>query len=310
MEKVLILLAFLFGLSARAQQPFPTAVDDPAWSVLDCIYGTGVWCSTETYHYYDTASLCGHSYSSLLHGGTTMYVRNEGQRTLFRLGTDCSDKEYLMYDYSLAVGDTAYCGLNMMDNADPDTAIFIVDSINTVVFQGVDRRRFSMRFDRCNFGDLPLFSTMDWIEGVGASPHPFFPIACICDFCESGYLLLCVDSAETSIYRGTDWDVCDTTFIITSIPEKEGGGLTLHAYQDQSAKALIVQVERGSSRLLGQDLQFSLIGMDGRNEAHWSASATVNGEWRLPLPSLAGGIYIVHITDGTGMIVSQRILIQ
>lgn len=237
-----------------------------------------------------------------------MYVRNEGQRTLFRLGTDCLDKEYLMYDYSLAVGDTAYCGLNMTIGS--DTAIFIVDSINTIVFQGVERRRFSMRFDRCNGGDFPLYSTMDWIEGVGASSHPFFPIACICDICESSYLLLCVDSAEMSIYRGTDWDVCDTTFIITSIPETEGGGLTLHAYQDPSAKALIVQIERGSSPLMGQDFQFNLIGLDGRNEVHWSSTTGVIGEWRLPLPNMAAGIYIVHLIDGTGMIVSQRVLIQ
>jgi hypothetical protein len=307
MKKLFLLIAYSFSLSSQAQQPFPTKADDPAWSVLQCIYGMGVWCNTETFHYVDTASVCGHSYSRLLLGGTSMYVRNEGQRTLFRLGTDCIHKEYLMYDYSLAVGDTTYCGLNMMYGNDPDTALFIVDSIHTVVVQGIERRRFSLRYDRCNQGDPPLFTTMDWIEGIGSITHPFFPIACICDNCKSGYSLLCADSASIALYRNV-WDVCDT--MITGIDEPQNGDSTFRAFQDLSDNTLVVQFDRDPSVKFGRNLHFALFSMDGRRELLRTTAIGSNGKWRMPLPRLSAGIYIVQVIGDQGMSTSQRVFIQ
>lgn len=40
----------------------------------------------------------------------TIYVRNDGPRTRLRVGSKCLDKEYLLYDYSLADGDPVYPG--------------------------------------------------------------------------------------------------------------------------------------------------------------------------------------------------------
>ena len=46
---VTVFLSFV-GLS-RAQQPFPTYADNGTWSVLQCAYGIGLTCYTQTYTY-------------------------------------------------------------------------------------------------------------------------------------------------------------------------------------------------------------------------------------------------------------------
>lgn len=91
MNKILVLIAYLFTLSIRAQQPFPTPADQPVWNVLECNLIDGLWCSTVPYQYIDSAEVCGHTYGFLtepFYSSDTMYVRNVGQRTRFRMGAD------------------------------------------------------------------------------------------------------------------------------------------------------------------------------------------------------------------------------
>lgn len=314
MGRFLTLFALLASSGLQAQQqPFLTKADDPTWSVLHCIYGIGVGCNTYQYQYVDTMTVCGRQYSYLLTTGAeqlgTMFVRNDGQRTLFRIGGDCSRKEYLMYDFSLGVGDSTYCGSNMGAWLDPDTALFVVDAIDTINVSGTDRRRFTMSFDRCNDGWAGS-SSMEWIEGIGSTSHSFYPIACICDFCESGYLTLCVDSAEASLYRSSLGDVCDTAYVTTNVDELERVGKGFRAFQDPMNNELVLQASSGSFWNEVGEVQIDLIGLDGRTHPLRSSPSGSRHEWRTPLPWLAAGIYLVRLTNATGVSKGQRVYLQ
>lgn len=236
----------------QAQQPFPTWAQDPTWSVLECVYGLGYWCNTDQFQFTDSAILCGHTYSMLLSPWDTTYFRNEGQRTLFRRDTDCLAKEYLIYDYSIDVGDTVFAGLNM-EWSQPDTAMFVPQSIDTVLLFGTARRRFLMNYDRCNQGDLLLYSTMYWIEGIGSTKHPFYPLVCVCDACETGYMLLCHDSAAVQLYQDTVLHTCDTTYTDVGIGDQtELGNGTLSIVVNGSTISIIQppDLKQGYLRIL------------------------------------------------------------
>ncbi len=159
-----------------SQQPFPTYADSGAWNTLLCLGVPPNACMTQTFAYDGSDTFCGSTWS--IYSWPTFgldpgiaYLRNEGQRTLLRSSTNCSDKEYVIYDFSMAVGDTVYPPLNA-DLFTPDTAMFVLQDIDTVDILGVERRRFSLLYDRCNTGMVN--TPMEWIEGIGSTTHPFY----------------------------------------------------------------------------------------------------------------------------------------
>lgn len=309
MKYILLALSLAIAVSSSAQQPFPTAADAPTWNVLTCTYGIGVWCSTSAYQFTDTSSVCGHEYSYLLSPGwpaaDTLYVRNDNSKTLFRQGSDCSDKEYLMYDYSMSVGDTVYAGMLGNFN-DPDTARFVLDSIGTTTLQGIERRVFHMEYEYCGFDQG--FRTMDWVEGIGSTTHPFYLLACLCDYCESSYNLLCSDSAGVNVYKNEIFNVCDT--LITGIQEvgAENTGLTI--FQDHANAELVVRIASGSEHAGDKNLHFTLYGTDGRVEFQGPAMTSTAGERRVPLTNISLGVHVIRIGNNKGPIAARRLYIE
>ena len=141
---VLIICVIIMQRNTYAQQPIGTYIDQSHWSILHGVFGMGWYFETDEYGFVDTLSMCGETYSVLpLQWQDTAYIRNDGQRVLYRNTTDCIDKEYLMYDYSLAIGDSSYLGQYL---SEPDTGLFIVDTIDHVVINGVSRLRYTMLY--------------------------------------------------------------------------------------------------------------------------------------------------------------------
>ncbi len=200
-----------------AQHVFPYYSDAPQWNVLECFWFD---CHTKTYTYeYDT-SFCGKNYSKVhfTEPNQNGYFRSENLKTYFRKSSNCSNKEYLIYDYSLNVGDTVFVGYNLFWNAGKDTSEFVVDAVDTVNYLGIDRQRFKMLYDPMNEG--VLYRPMYWINGIGSEVHPFYPFNCLNDGCEHGFQLLCYDSLAVQLYQNSWANTCDTT-IILGIPNLE-----------------------------------------------------------------------------------------
>lgn len=256
-------------------------------------------------------SMCGHSYSTFIGPGgslnDTAYVRNEGQRTWLRRSTDCSSKEYLMYDYSLAIGDTVYAGLNM-DYVQPDTAMFVLQNIDTVQLSGIARRRFLMKYDRCNDGSLQVFSTMYWIEGVGSTTHPFYPVECICDFCEQGLLLLCCDSSDVQLYMDPSFNTCDT--IISAVDEHQNADMNpLSTIYDAGSRSLNVIVDDKGWTWASTGLSLTLMAADGRIIQRRVLWRTASRGVRMDLASVASGVYVLTLSSGNDRPAVLRVVV-
>ncbi len=297
------------AIGSRAQQPFPVASDVPHWNVLSCITGVGTSCHTSSIQFVGSLSMCSHSYSAFADPGgspnDTSYVRNEGQRTWLRRGTDCSAKEYLLYDFSMGVGDTVYTGLNM-DYVDPDTAMFILQNIDTVVFFGVERRRFTLMFDRCNEG-IPN-TPMEWIEGIGSTMHPFYPVECICDFCEQGLILLCYDRSGVQLYIDPIYQTCDT--LITAIVEPVGTDANvINVIPGGTAGSICVTVAHDVFDARRTGLTLVLMASDGRIIRRQGLAASAANDLRLDVDSVAPGTYLVLLTDGRQRLAGQLVVV-
>jgi len=271
-----------FGLSA--QQPFPTAADEPRWGVA--WYVMGQYYGIDAFQCSGAIDVCGRSYDVVtgINPGATAYFRNDEQRTLIRKSTNCDEREYLLYDFSLNVGDTAYVGWEMEGGV--DTSLTIVEAIDTIDYLGVPRRRFSILIDRCpSEWEEPLFTTDQWIEGVGSIMHPFYSLICLCDFCETGVGLLCADSSGVALHRYNPEGSCDRTI---GMSENMMHKMELRASMDQSGLHIQYPASFDKGMLNVTDAL-------GRTviDRH-----VIKSMHNVDLPALGNGAYVVLLSDG------------
>ncbi|RLD67312.1 MAG: hypothetical protein DRI84_02790 [Bacteroidetes bacterium] len=224
--KVYLFLLFLvvqfFTINAKAQNVFPIYSDSAKWSVAEW-YWYDVW--TKKYQYdYDT-TFCGHTYSKITISPymSSAYFRSDSLRTYFRYGSNCLDKEYLIYDFSLNVGDKVYPGYEVNLPGFSDTLLFRLESVDTLIYMGVDRIRFKMRYYINYPYDTSYYRIMYWLKGIGSLMHPFYSLKCMQDGCESHYDLLCYDSLGVQLYQDMVYNTCDTTTIGIDVPQNKVG---------------------------------------------------------------------------------------
>lgn len=303
---IAVAIGLLSTEGVKAQQPFPIHGDDGTWSALSCYWFN---CNTEVYQFTDTTTLCGYTWSVLASPAgalvDTAYFRNEGSRTLLRTSSDCASREYLVYDYSMAIGDTVYTAMNI-GMALADTTPFVLQAIDTVNLFDVPRRRFSLLFDRCNEG-VPN-TPVSWIEGIGSELHPFYSLMCICDACESTYLLLCYDSAGVQRYRNGYYNTCDTTIVGQEERGLEQGG-ALRAWQGADGTTLLLQLHGGHPVSM-EAVVVSMLGMDGRlvRSITWGSGSA--GPVEVSLQGMAPGIYSLVATSRGARIASAQVMIR
>lgn len=225
----LLFIIPLFTIKGNAQNVFPSFTDNSNWNVLEGMWGAGSF--TNSYEFDGADSLCGYTYSVMEFTDfpdTVAYFRSDSLKAYYRLTTDCSDKEYLMYDYSMNIGDTVYVGYDMFTNGITDTAAFVLANVELINYFGINRKRFTVLYDPANWGNNNGFlREMYWIEGIGSPVHPFYPFVCLWDGCEYGSRLLCYDSSGVQLYQDEILATCDTTFL-TSIAEEQKQELKIY----------------------------------------------------------------------------------
>ncbi len=285
-----MLLVLLLALSsggraeAQVQRVFPSYADNALWHVLRCFW---MDCETDEKSFQGAIDLCGQQYSfRTFPSGEVAYFRSDSLRAYFRRTQNCADKEYLLYDFSLEVGDTVYVGFELWSSSQPDTAAFKLASIDTITQFGVSRRRFNMLH---GYGSNAFFSPMGWIEGIGSDQDPFYPFLCLHHGCESSYTTLCYDSAGVQLYQeDVYFNTCDTTMV--SIDELEGGVDVTVAPNPFTHNVRITS----TASILDAEV-YSLLG-----ELVGSASA-MGTVLNLELPKELGvGMYVVRIRTDRG----------
>lgn len=306
-SKTLLVLILLFSTTFKgmSQEVFPTFADSAKWNVLLCVYGIGYSCNTLNFQYeYDTL-FCGHVYSKVKLNGTSGaigYIRADSIRAYCRVSNLCSDKEYLLYDYSGNEGDTLYIGFNLWHSTSEDTIPFTINNIDTVNFNGKDRRVFHMQYFPEPIVWPGLYRLMDWVEGVGATSHPFYSLDCIEDYCESSWRLLCYDSLGMNLYKDSTFNTCDTSYtdaVINEIANKN----KLNIFPNPFENTLTISTESGT--IIGIDI-FNLIGeriliISGNNRNNITIER---------LNNLNAGIYLIKVQTDKGFITRRIIKVK
>jgi len=100
-----------------------------------------------------------------------------------------------------------------------DTIPFVVNTIDTANFNGINRRVFHLYYYSEPILWPGSYRTMDWIEGIGSTTNPFYFLECLEDYCESSWRLLCFDSIGVNLYKDSILKTCDTSYTDAGIRE-------------------------------------------------------------------------------------------
>jgi len=191
---------------------FPDWSGMPKWNVVELSTALPNVAKTYTYSYETDTIFCGKRYSrTYLHDiDKSIYLRSTNKRAFYRLNKNCTEKEYVLYDFDLDIGDTIWLPWNQYYDVDIDTAAFVLSSIDTIQQFGVQRERFKMIYAQ----DNQLFEgSFNWIKGIGSETHPFYPFAKLNIDSLVDYSLLCFDSSGVQLFQNPWWNTCDTNYI-------------------------------------------------------------------------------------------------
>ena len=296
MKALSSLVAILVSLIVRGQQPFPTYADSAQWSVFRGLMGVPV--GTSVIRFADTTTICGHQYASIVGNagvwGGSGYFRNDGQRTLFRRSTDCSEAERVMYDFAAEIGDTLEIGVSEYDSP-WGSKRFLVAAIDPVLDFGLLRRRFKV-YNHTYFDEPtdPFVRYMYWLEGVGSTTHPFFPLVCLMDGCETYWNLTCFDSLSVPLYRSGPGVTChENVGIAETLTDRDrftvtstgAGTLALWIPQDFRRGHLVILDNAG--RIM--------------NEQPLAADTKL-----ISIPPLNAGVFLAELVDEDGTLWMMR----
>lgn len=155
------LIFFSFSqLAAQTYVPFPTAQDSVAWKMV-----SGSWNShQESYEYFSEDTIINAYTYSKIYKGNSLFVddsnslisliREENKR-IYTRGL-FNNTEYLLYDFSLQLGDTLFLNISNSDTL----ILFSIDSIE------LDNNTFRKQFQFFGFNEFSS-DTFFHVEGLG-----------------------------------------------------------------------------------------------------------------------------------------------
>ena len=179
MKKTLLLLFSLLSGYCYGQFSFPYYSLSPSWEIERYNLFTTINEELSIKLGQDT-SFCGHTWNSVDyfdHDDNFIerigYCRQENEKVYVKKNPDCSENEFLMYDFTVEKGDAFYCGV-FVGGIVP--VLMTVDNKTTVWIDGVPKKSFSVSYQDPFY---PFIVGMIWVEGVGDYlTHPFYSLDC------------------------------------------------------------------------------------------------------------------------------------
>ncbi|UKN00637.1 T9SS type A sorting domain-containing protein [Paracrocinitomix mangrovi] len=166
-QLVLLFFHLLIGLSATAQNYRPLLKHFNEWHVVTCNNGC-----TEDVYFTDKDTLINGDHFHVLDGyhyiSRTFLLRedtNDRQVFLYKIWDDKNSQEFLIYDFSLAVGDSVEIH-NPISPLPSDPGYFRLDSTEWITLDdGEDYKFFYLT--ALNPGQAGTNNTI-WVEGIGS----------------------------------------------------------------------------------------------------------------------------------------------
>lgn len=311
--KKLLLFIFIISLSnalfAQAYVPFPTerviwhdffitrnaslnksqCKSTDIYSVKDTIIDSTVYYEL----FIDQAMSHGTDFdcwiNTTYYNGVLGYFRNDSLNRKVWLRLPGSKKDTLFYDFDLGIGDTLE-----ETYVFPDSNILtpIVQSIDTVNYGGIDRKRFHIK-------SISYRDTFRIIEGIGGEHGFLDPFES--EF--SGFAirdLICMATKGKTIYPDSS-TLCNLITGINKTPNQIGLS-TIGLYPNPVHEQLNISIEQGRS------IQYiRLYDLTGR-EQNVEIEQQGNGRYNLNLGLILRGIYIVNIILEDGVQISEKVL--
>ncbi len=206
-----------------AQTALPKVSDKPLWNI-------GFWRFGENYNIGDIVKLekdtifCNRNWIKASWATidglsfSNAFYRLEGKKAFFKMNTRCDQKEYLMYDFDLKIGDTLVLPvlLGETQGFEGDIKVRVrVDSVSTVVLGGTPRKRMVVNYANRSIYTNRIDNRDIWIEGMGSSIFPLYPIGCVtrqvCPMAD--YYIRCFQVNSQIIYQDSRSPFCSNALI-------------------------------------------------------------------------------------------------
>jgi len=279
-----LLLIFTNGFANG--QIFPLPSPGAKWNVL--INNFGLNQCTIKYEYQKDTFMCGYNYALISNQNqgcswwSPIMIRHVGNLVYGRL-YDCSNTEYLLYNFNLNVGDTFIANVNLNDTA-------VVTSVALVQLpDGSIRKHFILH----SIGLLPM--PYYWIEGIGDLTNLYY----MYNFPDPVLNLLCFEDSTGLVYKNSFWNTCDTT-IIAGMDQHDNNVPLFTIYPNPfTTETLITFSETQRSAII------TITDLLGRQVRKTNFSGM---KWKLERESLKSGIYLVQVNDGNHYYASKLII--
>jgi Secretion system C-terminal sorting domain len=295
--KIITIIIALCPLYALAQNSFPNAATNPLWhiemgnffgapQVADFSLGNNV--EIEGKIYQEIKSTSTQDPQPVLNG----YVRNENKKVYIRTFDPWNrgnlSKEKLMYDFSLEVNKKIYCAAFSLENPADSTLCWAV-STDSMVFRGVKRKVWNMRyFESTGISDPPNRNVPEtWIEGIGSTAHPFFPLYCISEGCEAYSAIVCMHESNVLKFLSPRYSSCDSLITTSSQEAIYGNDIKLYP-------------KLASHQLTVENKNFNNLNLQITNSLGqiFITKQLAIGTNSIDVTALASGFYFALISDG------------
>jgi hypothetical protein len=196
-----IFIFFSFGSFAQ----FPNFDANPSWKVAHTPIGSPQLKFSEDIAFDSKITICNQSYSlMLIQNGTkkdSFFLRNEGKKTFIRRSKQCSSKEFLLYDFGLQVGDSAWV-MSSKINDSMQVKLLNIKQVNTI------SNNYKGYFLECSFKNNKQKREMIWKDGVGSLYHPLYFYHILPPSIDGdSYELMC-NEGKTSNYSNPNYPGC------------------------------------------------------------------------------------------------------
>jgi len=297
-KTLLFFFIFLFALAElQAQNHLPLPTDGAQWQVLMNDPNSGEFCTAKYFYEKDTI-VCGYNYSVIslqnyqeCNWWRPILLRSVGDSVFGRLYTDCIGSEYLLYDFSLSIGDTFIVSKNFNDTA------IVTNVTYLTMLNGQVRKKITL--NSINW----FYYVYDWIEGIGDLTSLFYKY----NPPDPVLKLLCFQDSSGLVYKDSYWNICDTTNITVINEIKQLTYYNLMIYPNPF---------RGISKIIYnysiaiQEAQIIIYDLTGRI-VKLVDIADKTGEVKLSCNEFSEGFYFCTLRlDGVNAITKKIVLIK
>lgn len=208
-------------------------------------------------------------------------IKESDKKIYFR---DAENKQGLIYDFGATEGSIIYL-VNYYNDSYEDTIQVRIDKIDTINYQGIDRRRFEVIY---NSGRIDY-----WIEGIGSTKG----ILNSCLILDGGFReLLCVHENNSLIYQNEERKTCYMDDNLTGIDKYADKDFKV--YPNPSKGSIIIDYSGEIN-----NLSYSICNSIGQII---DSDYINNKEFRVNLET---GLYILRIKDKNKLIFEDKLLI-